>query len=171
MGERGWAGQLLEWRLAGSTLTAEVSRARYFVRAGPNEVLAHAEVRDHPGGQYRLELGSFGSVSAAQVACEEDAVRRCRPEVRAMTEIGPNMAGTACPICGEACKVLLPETAGNYAFACVVHHDFEVTKSAMPKGKHMMVARWEAALRKAKARAGIGRPCIEVGDFEGRLGR
>jgi hypothetical protein len=40
------------------------------------------------------------------------------------------MADTTCPICGEACKVLLPETAGNHAFACVVHHDFEVTRAA-----------------------------------------
>jgi hypothetical protein len=77
MGERGWAGRLLEWRLAGSTLTAEVSRARYFVRSERHDVTAHAEVRDHPGGRYRLELGSFESVSAAQVACEADAERRC----------------------------------------------------------------------------------------------
>jgi hypothetical protein len=88
-----------------------------------------------------------------------------------MTETGPIMADTTCPICEEACKVLLPETAGNHAFACVVHHDFEVTQSAMLKGKLVMVAHWEAALRKAKARAGIGRPCIEVGDFEERAGR
>jgi hypothetical protein len=60
MVERGWAGRLLEWRLVGSTLTAEVSRARYFVRSGRHDVTAHAEVRDHPGGQYRLELGCLG---------------------------------------------------------------------------------------------------------------
>jgi hypothetical protein len=77
MVERGWAGRLLEWRLSGSTLTAEVSRARYFVRSERQDVTAHAEVRDHPGGRYRLELGSFESVSAAQVACEADAARRC----------------------------------------------------------------------------------------------
>jgi hypothetical protein len=37
------------------------------------------------------------------------------------------LADTACPICGEACKLLLPITGGNYAFSCIVHHDFEVT--------------------------------------------
>jgi hypothetical protein len=51
-----------------------------------------------------------------------------------MTETSPILADTVCPICGEACKVLLPETAGNLAFTCIVHHDFEVTKSAMLKG-------------------------------------
>jgi hypothetical protein len=40
------------------------------------------------------------------------------------------------------------------------------------KGKKMLgVVRWEAALLKAKKRAGTGRPCIEVEDFKGRLGR
>jgi hypothetical protein len=65
----------------------------------------------------------------------------------------------------------MPETAGNHAFTCIVHHDFEVTKSALLKGKHVIVARWEAALRRSNARAGLGRPCIEVGDLEGRLFR
>ena len=36
-----------------------------------------------------------------------------------MTETGPILANTVCPICGDACKVPLPETAGNYAFTCV----------------------------------------------------
>jgi hypothetical protein len=82
------------------------------------------------------------------------------------------LADTACPICGEACKLLLPITGGNYAFSCIIHHDFEVTKAGMEqKGKKMLgVVRWEAAL-KAKKRAGTGRPCIEVEDFKGRLGR
>ena len=57
------------------------------------------------------------------------------------------------------------ETAGNYAFTCIVHHDFEVTKSAMLNGQPLVVTRWEAALRKAKARAGIRRPCIGLGTF------
>jgi hypothetical protein len=40
------------------------------------------------------------------------------------------------------------------------------------KGKKMLgVVRWEAALHKAKKRAGTSRPCIEVEDFKGRLGR
>jgi hypothetical protein len=83
------------------------------------------------------------------------------------------LADTACPICGEACKLLPPITAGNYAFSCIVHHDFEVTKAGMEqKGKKMLgVVRWEAALQKAKKPAGTGRPCIEVADFKGRLGR
>jgi hypothetical protein len=80
------------------------------------------------------------------------------------------LADTACPICGEACKLLLPIAAGNYAFSCIIHHDFEVTKTGMEKGKQMSVVRWEAALHKAK-RAGTDRPCIEVEDFKGRLGR
>jgi hypothetical protein len=84
------------------------------------------------------------------------------------------LADTACPICGDACKLLLPITAGDYAFSCIIHHDFEVTKAGMEQkgGKTMLgVVRWEAALLKAKKRAGTGRPCIEVEDFEGRLVR
>jgi hypothetical protein len=81
------------------------------------------------------------------------------------------LADTACPICGEACKLLLPITAGNYAFSCIIHHDFEVTKAGMEMGKLMRTVRWEAALGKAKKRNGTGRPCIEVEDFKGRLGR
>jgi ABC-type uncharacterized transport system substrate-binding protein len=49
MGDRGWAGRLLEWRWAGSLLTAEVSAARYFIRCDRREALAHAEVRDPLG--------------------------------------------------------------------------------------------------------------------------
>jgi hypothetical protein len=41
------------------------------------------------------------------------------------------LADTACPICGDACKLLLPITAGDYAFSCIIHHDFEVTKAGM----------------------------------------
>jgi hypothetical protein len=82
------------------------------------------------------------------------------------------LADTACPICGEGCKLLLPITAGNYAFSCIIHHDFEVTKAGMEKkGTKLGVLRWEAALGKAKKRAGTGRPCIEVEDFKGRLVR
>jgi len=44
------------------------------------------------------------------------------------------LADTACPICGEACKLLLPIAAGNYSFSCIIHHDFEVTKAGMEKG-------------------------------------
>jgi hypothetical protein len=75
------------------------------------------------------------------------------------------LAEMRCPICGEACQALLPETFGNHAFACVVHHDFEVTRLAMKKGKRVQVARWEDALRKVKVRAGDGRPHIELSDF------
>ncbi len=74
----GWAQQLLAWRAAGpALLTAEVSRALYFVASGPHEVLAHAEVREW-GGRRRVEIGSFASVGEAQAACERDAERRCR---------------------------------------------------------------------------------------------
>jgi hypothetical protein len=77
MGGNGWAGRLLSWSVAGPLLTAEVSRARYFIRAERHEVLAHAEVRDL-GGRYRIDIGSFPSVCAARAACERDAERRCR---------------------------------------------------------------------------------------------
>jgi hypothetical protein len=64
------------------------------------------------------------------------------------------LADSACPICGEACKLLLPTTAGNYAFSCIIHHDFEVTKAGMEKkGRKLRVMRWEAALGQAKKRA------------------
>ena len=43
-------------------------------------------------------------------------------EMERMTETGPILANTVCPICGDACKVPLPETAGNYAFTCVWVH-------------------------------------------------
>jgi hypothetical protein len=77
MGERGGAGNLLSWRRAGASLTAEVSRARYFIRAEPHEITAHAEVRD-AGGRSRADLGSFATVALAQAACEADALRWCR---------------------------------------------------------------------------------------------
>jgi hypothetical protein len=74
--ERGWAQNLLTWRWEGLQLTAEVSRAKYFIRGERHEVLAHAEVRDL-GGRRRSEIGSFPSVALARAACEADAVRRC----------------------------------------------------------------------------------------------
>ena len=80
MGERGWAQRLLEWRWVGARVEcAEVSRAKYFVRAEPHEITAHAEVRD-PGGRYRVELGSHRTVALARAACEKDAAARCRRE-------------------------------------------------------------------------------------------
>jgi hypothetical protein len=75
--ERDWAWNLLSWRDAGASLTAEVPRARYFVRSEPYEITAHAEVRD-PAGRYRADLGSFATVALAQAACEADAQRWCR---------------------------------------------------------------------------------------------
>jgi hypothetical protein len=77
--EHDWAGDLLEWRGAGGSLTAEVSCGVYFVAAGRHEVLAWCEVRDW-GGKYRVEVGTFGDVAAAQAACERDAQARCRRE-------------------------------------------------------------------------------------------
>jgi hypothetical protein len=80
MGAGGWAGRLLEWRACGpQLLEAEISVARYFVRGDRHEVIAWAEVRD-PCGRYRIDIGSFSSVGAAQAACERDAVARCRRE-------------------------------------------------------------------------------------------
>lgn len=67
--------RLLEWRSAGGSLTAEVSCVEYFVAAARHEVLAWCEVRDL-GGKYRIEIGSFGDVVAAQAACERDAQLR-----------------------------------------------------------------------------------------------
>ena len=57
------------------------------------------------------------------------------------------LADTTCPICGEACKLLLPIAAGNYAFSCIIHHDFEVTRAGMEKGKQMRVVRWKPRRR------------------------
>jgi hypothetical protein len=79
MARRGWAGALLSWRRVGSSLTAEISRARYFVRTEAHEITAHAEVRD-PGGRYRVDLGSHATVALARSACEQDAAARCRLE-------------------------------------------------------------------------------------------
>jgi hypothetical protein len=80
MGECGWAQRLLEWRWVGARVEcAEVSRAKYFVRAEPHEITAHAEVRD-PGGRYRVELGSHRTVALTRAACEKDAAARCRRE-------------------------------------------------------------------------------------------
>ena len=99
MGDRGWAGRLLAWRAGpGRLLEAEVSRARYFVRAEPHEVLVWAEVRDLDGRR-RVDLGSFGAVAPAQAACELDAERRCRQPGRAEerapvdVRIAPNRRG------------------------------------------------------------------------------
>ena len=75
--ERDWARDLLSLGVAGASLTAEVSRARYFIRTEPHEITAHAEVRD-PSGSYRVDLGSFATVELARDACEADAVARCR---------------------------------------------------------------------------------------------
>ena len=77
MVERGWARDLLSWRRAGASLTAEVSRARYFIRTEPHEITAHADVRD-PSGRYRIDLGSHATVALARAACEQDAAARCR---------------------------------------------------------------------------------------------
>ena len=79
MADRGWAADLLSWRQAGGSLTAEVSRARYFVRAEAHEITAHAEVRDL-GGRYRIEIGTYPTVALARAACEKDAAARCRRE-------------------------------------------------------------------------------------------
>ena len=62
--------------------------------------------------------------------------------------------------------MILPSTPENLVFMCEVHGDFEVTKAGMDRGKHMGVPRWEAALRRAKARAGeLSRACIDAVDF------
>jgi hypothetical protein len=76
MVDRGWAGRLLSWRWTGSLLMAEISAARYFIRGDPHEAIAWAEARD-VDGRRRIEIGTFGSVSAARGACELDAQRRC----------------------------------------------------------------------------------------------
>ena len=75
----GWAGTLLSWRWEGSVWRAEVSRARYFVRADRHEVVSWAEVREL-GGRHRVGIGSFPTVALARAACERDAERRCRPD-------------------------------------------------------------------------------------------
>jgi hypothetical protein len=77
--ERGWAQNLLTWRWEGLQLTAEVSRAKYFLRSERHEVLAWCEVRDLDGRR-RVEIGSFPSVALARVACERDAAARCRQD-------------------------------------------------------------------------------------------
>jgi hypothetical protein len=77
MSDRGWARQLLEWGWVGPLLTAEVSRAKYFVRADRHETTAWAELRGLDGRR-RIEVGSFANVAAAKAACEADAERRCR---------------------------------------------------------------------------------------------
>jgi hypothetical protein len=65
---------------------------------------------------------------------------------------GADVGGYGVSDLREACKALPPITAGNYAFSCIVHHDFEVTKAGMEqKEKKLLgVVRWEAALQKAK---------------------
>ena len=74
----GRAQRLLAWRGAGAALlTAEVARARYFVRVDAHEVVAWAEVPE-ADGRHRIDIGSFASVGKAQAACEQDAERRCR---------------------------------------------------------------------------------------------
>ena len=75
--ERGWAQNLLTWRWEGLQQTAEVWRAKYFIRGERHEVLAHAEVRD-TCGRRRIDIGSFPSVALARAACERDAAVRCR---------------------------------------------------------------------------------------------
>ena len=79
MGDSGWAGRLLSWGWRGVLLEAEISRVKYYIRGERREVLAHAEVRE-PGGRYRVEIGSYPTVSAARVACERDAQEWCRRE-------------------------------------------------------------------------------------------
>jgi hypothetical protein len=71
VGDRGWAGELLSWSWRGVQLEAEVSRARYFIRAGRHEVVAWCEVREACG-----RCRSFRSVGEARAACERDAGRR-----------------------------------------------------------------------------------------------
>jgi hypothetical protein len=82
---KSWAQRLLVWGWVGPLLTAEVSRARYFIRADRHEVLAWAELRDLDGRR-RVEIGSFPSVALARAACERDAQLRCR---RDREERGP----------------------------------------------------------------------------------
>jgi hypothetical protein len=65
---------MLTWTWRGVLLTAEVSRAKYFVRADRHETTAWAELRD-VGGRRRIDIGSFASVGAARAACEADAAR------------------------------------------------------------------------------------------------
>jgi hypothetical protein len=75
------------------------------------------------------------------------------------------LADSACPICGGDAKLILPSTAEHVAFTCVVHRDFEVTKAGMERNKQAKIPSWEAALSRAKARAGdLSRPCIDAVD-------
>ena len=79
-----------------------------------------------------------------------------------MTETGPILADTA--LRGG----LQSSPAGEGGQLCVRlcrASRLRSDEAAVLKGKRVVIARWEAALRKAKARAGIGRPCIQVGDF------
>ncbi len=83
---RGWAaGELLAWRWALPWLTAECSRAVYFIKAERREVLAHAELRDLDGRR-RVEIGSFATVETAKAGCERHAQALYRREG---TERGP----------------------------------------------------------------------------------
>jgi hypothetical protein len=77
-GERGWARRLPAWRPSPTGFwvrEVEIGAARYFVLAGPFEVVAWAEPRDL-GGRYRVEFGSFSTEAAACAACEQDARAR-----------------------------------------------------------------------------------------------
>lgn len=87
--ERGWAAEpvRLEWRqtppgrvpdmeLAWSPwFTAETPLARWTVQVTRFEAIAVCEPRE-AGGRRRHMLGSFGTVEAAQAACQRDHDRR-----------------------------------------------------------------------------------------------
>jgi hypothetical protein len=73
----GFARELLAWEWRPPLLIAEMSRARYFLRAERCEVLAHVELREL-GAARRCEIGSFGDLAAAKAACEADALQRLR---------------------------------------------------------------------------------------------
>jgi hypothetical protein len=139
-------------------------------------------------GQYVRSSGRPGKISQTTVqsithSCRLAAAgiggRRLRPlpaydgrpparsgrmkQARAYPCRSQTLAETKCPICGEACQGLLPETVGSYAVTCPVHHEFEVTRLAIKKSERMQAACWEDALRQAKTRAGGGRP--HISDF------
>jgi hypothetical protein len=78
----GFARELLAWEWRPPLLTAEVSRARYFLRAEQCEVLAWCELREL-GAARRCDIGSFGDVAAAKAACERHAAELCRREAPA----------------------------------------------------------------------------------------
>jgi hypothetical protein len=61
------------------------------------------------------------------------------------------LADTVCPICGDKAKMLLANKAGDLAFQCVMHREFEVTPAAMEKAKHLRGLRTTRVGRK---------PCI-----------